>query len=88
MPSIAFGTATNPTRDWSSLETFEEALRKLKYYKEIELSIIPRIEALSQNDRVGHQRLGNQLTACKSKILEWQVKVASANAKLKRELRN
>ena len=81
--------AANPTpSNGSSLEIFEEAHRKLKFYEDLETTIRIRKDALSPINLAGHQRLGAELTSCKTNILEWKAMVTSANAILRRELRN
>ena len=74
--------------DWSSLKAFEEAHQRLQHYIDLESTLLHNRGALSPIDQAGHLRIGAQLTICRTKVLEWNVKVKSANTILKREYRN
>ena len=74
--------------DWSSLKTFEEAHQRLQHYMDLESTLLQNRGALSPNDHAGHLLIGDQLTVCRTNVLEWKVKVRSANTILKREYRN
>ena len=80
--------APKPPHDWSHLDAFEEAHRKLEHYEGLESVLHREQNALSPNDHAELRRIGVRLTQCRSNIRHWTVKVVSANAQLRQDYLN